>query len=63
MRLTRQQIQDLRGRSPEGAYQLIRQFVREEHGSVSREELAEAVQDAIRAGLLDESDVRRIEES
>lgn len=62
MHLTRRQIDELRGKSPEGIYQGIRQFVREECGSVDRDELKEALEDAIRADLLDERDLHRLEE-
>ena len=62
MRLTREQIGELRGKSAEGAYQRIRDLVREECGTVDRDELAEALEDAIDADILDERDVRRAEE-
>ena len=61
MKLTRKQIDDLRGKSPESVYQLIRQLVRSEHSYVDKDELAEALEDAIDAGLIDEDDVRQIE--
>ena len=60
MKLTREQLVDLKGKSPEGIYQHIRQFVRQELGVVDKDELSEAVDDAIRAGLLDEDDLRKL---
>jgi hypothetical protein len=62
MRLTPDQIEELRGKSPEGVYQHIRQYVRQEVGTVDRHELEEALRDAIDAGFLDERDLRSIEE-
>ncbi len=62
MRLTRDQIADLRNKSPQGIYQTIRDLVREEHGVVDRDELAEALEDAEESGLLDRSEIRRFED-
>ena len=62
MHLTRKHIEDLRGKSPEGVYQLIRQFVREECGAVDRDELAEALRDALAADLLDQGELRKLED-
>ena len=62
MRLTRAQITDLRNKSPQGIYQAIRDLVREEHGVVDRDELAEALEDAEESGLLDRSEIRRFED-
>jgi hypothetical protein len=61
MRLSAKQLDELRGKSPEGAYQYIRQFVREELGTVDKDELKEALEFAIRAGILDEDDLRKID--
>ncbi len=62
MRLTKEQIQRLRDMSPEGIYQGIRNLVREEHGVVDRDELSEALDDAIEADLLEEREIRRFED-
>ncbi len=62
MRLTKEQIQRLRDMSPEGIYQSIRNLVREEHGVVDRDELSEALDDAIEADLLEEREIRRFED-
>ena len=62
MRLTKEQIQRLRDMSPEGIYQSIRNLVREEHGVVDRDELSEALDDAIEADLLEERQIRRFED-
>ena len=62
MHLTREQIDDLRHKSPEGIYQSIRQLIRDEFGTVDRDELKEALEDAIKADLLDERDLRKIED-
>ena len=61
MHLTRTHVEELRGKSPEGVYQLIRQFVREECGAVDREELEEALQDAVAADLLDKRELEKLE--
>lgn len=62
MRLTRDQITGLRSKSPEGIYQQIRNLVRERCGVVERDELREALDQAIEAELLDERELRRLEE-
>lgn len=62
MRLTKEQIQKLRDMSPEGIYQSIRELIREEHGVVDRDELSEALDDAIEADLLEERQIRRFED-
>ncbi len=62
MKLTRDQITELRSKSAEGAYQAIRDLVREEFGSVDKDELREALEDAVDADILDERDVRKAEE-
>ena len=62
MRLTKEQIQRLCDMSPEGIYQSIRNLVREEHGVVDRDELSEALDDAIEADLLEEREIRRFED-
>jgi len=62
MHLTRKHIEQLRGKSPEGVYQLVRQYVREECGAVDRDELAEALRDALAADLLDEREARKLED-
>jgi hypothetical protein len=62
MKLTREQIGELRSRSPEAVYQAIRDLVREEFGMVDRDEMDEALEGAIDAGLLEERDIRRIDD-
>ena len=62
MHLTRAQLESLRGKSPEGMYQQIRQIVRDEFSSVRRDELKEALEDAVRAGYLDWRDIDKFEE-
>jgi hypothetical protein len=61
MKLTPEQIDELMGKSPEGVYQAIRQWVREEHSYVDKDELAEALEHAVNVDLLDERDIREIE--
>lgn len=63
MRLTKDQIADMRSMSSEGAYQEIRDLVRREHGVVDRDELNEALEDAIDADLLEQREIRRFEDS
>ena len=60
MKLTIAQREELKGKSAEGIYQHIRQFVREEVGVVEKDELQEALDDAIRFGLLDDDDLRKL---
>ena len=60
MRLTADQKDELKGSSPEGVYQSIRQWVREEHDYVDKDELSEALEDAVNADLIDERDVKEI---
>lgn len=62
MRLTREQTEGLRGKSPEGVYQGIRELVRRECGVVGGDELNEALRDAIDAYIIDERELRRIED-
>jgi hypothetical protein len=61
MKLTSEQIDEIRGKSPEGIYQTIRQWVREEHSYVDKDELSEALEHAVNVDLLDERDFREIE--
>ena len=58
MILTDTQRAGLKGKSPEGVYMAVRALVRAEFGIVDKDELAEALDDAVAADLLDERDVK-----
>lgn len=58
MILTDAQRANLKGKSPEGVYMAVRALVRAEFGIVDKDELAEALDDAVAADLLDERDVK-----
>jgi hypothetical protein len=63
MRLSKEFISDMRSKSAEGIFQAIRQLVRDEFGVVERDELKEALDDAVEAGLLEEREIRRLEDN
>ena len=58
MILTEAQKANLKGKSPEGVYMAVRALVRAEFGIVDKEELSEALEDAVSADLLEERDVK-----
>ncbi|MDP6125623.1 MAG: hypothetical protein QGH20_07710 [Candidatus Latescibacteria bacterium] len=60
MRLKSDQLDSLKSKSPEGVYQAVRDIVRLEIGVVDRRELAEALDDAVEAGIVDEREIRRL---
>ncbi len=61
MKLDSKTKDELKNMSPEGVYNALRSLVREEFGFVDKEELSEALEDAVEAELLDERDLREIE--